>query len=270
MTNGASGGTSGRTVFWRSFVVQAFAATLFMVVNSLTVLDDHSHLDPWEPWVWEGTSALVILGLLWLPWLTYRRASPEDGLRRPQFWLTHAAGVLVWSALHVAGFLVLRHIAYAAVGETYEFGPLSEEFPYELRKDALSYALFVATFWVVERLSTPAAPPQPEAGGAFDIADGQRIIRARLEDILAVTSAGNYAEFVLADGRRPLMRAPLVKLESELDAKGFVRTHRSWLVNSRRVTGLRPDGSGDWTVELGEVEAPLSRRFPEALQRLRG
>jgi DNA-binding LytR/AlgR family response regulator len=51
---------------------------------------------------------------------------------------------------------------------------------------------------------------------------------------------------------------------------GFVRTHRSWLVNPARVTGLRPEGSGDYAVELGAVEAPLSRRFPQALAALRG
>jgi len=48
-----------------------------------------------------------------------------------------------------------------------------------------------------------------------------------------------------------------------------VRAHRSWLVNVRRVTGLRPEGSGDWTVELGAVVAPLSRRYPQALERLK-
>ena len=85
-----------------------------------------------------------------------------------------------------------------------------------------------------------------------------------------MSSAGNYVEFWLADGRRPLMRATLAAIEVELEAYGFVRAHRSWLVNGARVTGLEPDGSGDWTVELGEVRAPLSRRFPEALARLRG
>jgi DNA-binding LytR/AlgR family response regulator len=40
-------------------------------------------------------------------------------------------------------------------------------------------------------------------------------------------------------------------------------------VNSARVTGLRPEGSGDYAVELGAVEAPLSRRFREALAVLR-
>jgi DNA-binding LytR/AlgR family response regulator len=35
------------------------------------------------------------------------------------------------------------------------------------------------------------------------------------------------------------------------------------------MTGLKPEGSGDYTVELGSVTVPLSRRFPQALAKLR-
>ncbi len=66
------------------------------------------------------------------------------------------------------------------------------------------------------------------------------------------------------------MRSPLSALESELAPRGFLRTHRSWLVNAGQMTALKPEGSGDYTVELGSVTAPLSRRFPAALARLRG
>ena len=65
------------------------------------------------------------------------------------------------------------------------------------------------------------------------------------------------------------MRAPLTAVEGDLGERGFVRTHRSWLVNRSRVTGLKPEGSGDWSVELGAVEVPLSRRFKAALGQLK-
>ena len=91
-----------------------------------------------------------------------------------------------------------------------------------------------------------------------------------LSDILAVGSAGNYVEFALADGRRPMMRSPLSALEDELGPRGFVRTHRSWLVNAARMTALKPEGSGDYTVELESLQVPLSRRYPQALETLRG
>jgi len=90
------------------------------------------------------------------------------------------------------------------------------------------------------------------------------------DQVLAIASAGNYVEFVLRDGRKLLMRSPLSALENELSPRGFLRTHRSWLVNAGQVTALKPEGSGDYTVELGSLAAPLSRRFPAALARLRG
>jgi DNA-binding LytR/AlgR family response regulator len=65
------------------------------------------------------------------------------------------------------------------------------------------------------------------------------------------------------------MRTSLGALAGRLEAHGFVRTHRSWLVNAARVTGLRPEGSGDYAVELGDLEVPLSRRFRGALDVLR-
>jgi DNA-binding LytR/AlgR family response regulator len=49
-----------------------------------------------------------------------------------------------------------------------------------------------------------------------------------------------------------------------------MRTHRSWLVNGGMVTALKPEGSGDYTVELGPQAVPLPRRFPDALAKLRG
>ncbi|HYJ34867.1 MAG TPA: LytTR family DNA-binding domain-containing protein, partial [Rhizomicrobium sp.] len=113
--------------------------------------------------------------------------------------------------------------------------------------------------------------PQPVAASpTFDIRDGAKLTRVMLADILAVTSAGNYVEFLMQDGRRLLMRTPLSAVESDLAERGFVRTHRSWLVNEKAVTGLTPEGSGDYEVALGGLTAPLSRRFPAALARLRG
>jgi len=67
------------------------------------------------------------------------------------------------------------------------------------------------------------------------------------------------------------MRASMAQIEAALAGAGFVRTHRSWLVNAACVRALTAAGSGDFRLELaGGVTAPLSRRYPEALARLRG
>jgi hypothetical protein len=285
-TNGARRGTGGlldgglerlrgagiRDLIVGGLIITAGAGAV-TVVNALTVQVDNPSVSAWEPWVWEGTSAFVVVLLAWLPWLSTAAAPPDlvrDGWRgRCVFAGTHLAAAAIWSALHVVGMMSLRLTIYGlADAGPYEPGPAGEVYLYEFRKDLLSYAAFVGLFWILRRLRrTDQATLRPVS---FDIRDGARIIRAPVGGILAVSSAGNYVEFWLADGRRPLMRATLAAIEVELAAYGFVRAHRSWLVNGARVTGLEPDGSGDWTVELGEVRAPLSRRFPEALARLRG
>lgn len=271
MTNGAASGTSGierRAFLWGAGFTAAiiFGVTL---VNVATINHDMPHLDWREPWVWEGSSALAICALLWLPWVA-QKIAPLDEWRSPRTWLVHGGAILIWSALHVTGFLLLRHGAYALVGDTYEYGDLREEFPYELRKDILSYLLTCVAYWVARRLAVQSSATAPDQPATFDIRDGAKIVRAAIVDILAVSSAGNYVEFHLADGRKPLMRASLAAIEGQLSPFGFVRTHRSWLVSAARVTGLTPAGSGDYTVQLGALEAPLSRRFPAALMRLRG
>lgn len=279
VTNGASSGTGGlrsalRRADPRDFREGALwiaaISVAVVVVNSLTALADQTGIDAWEPWVWEGSSAVGLWLALWIPWLATTLAPPDETLTegwrpRVRFVAVHAVGALAYSALHVGVFVLIREGAYALIaGADYSFG---DRFLYEFRKDVLAYSLFVSVFWlcgyVRRRRDQPVRPV------SFDIRDGARIIRTPLGEILAVSSAGNYVEFWLADGRRPLMRATLAAVEVELEHFGFVRAHRSWLVNAGRVTGLRPHGSGDWTVELGAVEAPLSRRYPQALERLK-
>ncbi len=248
-----------------------FVAVVVTTVNALSTLADAPNLQTWEPWVWEASSALMVVLLLWIPWLATAVAPPDQALAagwRPKaaFLGIHALGLVSYSALHVAGFVALRKLAYDLWADgPYQFG---DRFIYELRKDLLSYALFVGVFWLAGYLRRRR--DEPVRPVSFDIRDGARLIRVPLADILAASSAGNYVEFWLADGRRPLMRTTLAAVEVELERFGFVRAHRSWLINAGRVTGLRPEGSGDWTVELGAVEAPLSRRYPQALERLRG
>jgi DNA-binding LytR/AlgR family response regulator len=165
----------------------------------------------------------------------------------------------------------LRTLVYWLAGDHYSAGSFWPNFGYEIRKDVLAYALFVAGFTLIEHLlRQQQLIDMPGQTLTFDIRDGARLNRVRLDEVLAVASAGNYVEFVLRDGRKLLMRSPLSALENELGPRGFLRTHRSWLVNAKAMTALKPEGSGDYTVELGSLAAPLSRRFPEALAKLRG
>ncbi|MGN6517609.1 MAG: LytTR family DNA-binding domain-containing protein [Rhizomicrobium sp.] len=268
--SGDAVGTSGtlRRTFFYAF---AAAATMVAAVNTINVITiTHApRMDLAGPIVWEGSSWIALMALFWVPWIGYRLAPP---FVRPRWkLLLHVPIVFLFSLAHVWGFVLIRELIYRLAGDHYDFGSFWPNFFYELRKDVLGYALFVAGFALIEHLLRQQQLIEtPGQTLTFDIRDGARLNRVRLEEVLAIASAGNYVEFVLRDGRKLMMRSPLSALESELGPRGFLRTHRSWLVNANAMTALKPEGSGDYTVELGKVEAPLSRRFPDALAKLRG
>jgi hypothetical protein len=265
-TSGAVLGMSGRArlTFFYSF---AAIAVLVAAVNAINVISDQENGSALVgPVIWEGSSWLSLLLFLWIPWAAWRWAPP---IVRPRWkLLLHVPAALAFAFAHVSGFDLLRIMAYGMAGSHYAFGPFFTQLTFEMRKDLLGYALFIGLFSLIDHLLQRPGD-MPAAASTFDIRDGARLTRVKLDEILAVTSAGNYVEFVLADGRRLLMRAPLRGVEDDLAPRGFVRTHRSWLVNASKVTTLKPDGSGDYTVELGKQSVPLSRRFPDALAKLR-
>jgi hypothetical protein len=260
-------GTSGtlRRTFLYAYAATAVFAGVVNILNILTIQHARPGLSLLGPAIWEGSSWLSLLAFFWIAWVFWRLAPLQA---RPRWrLLLHIPGALAYSLAHVGGFIALRKLAYWALGSRYVFG---ENFLYELPKDVLAYGLFVAGIALVEHLLRQQQLIQtPGQTLTFDIRDGARLTRVRLSDILAITSAGNYVEFALQDGRRLLMRSPLSAVESELAGRGFVRTHRSWLVNSARVTALKPEGSGDYEISLGTMDVPLSRRFKAALAKLR-
>jgi hypothetical protein len=260
-------GASDAKVLLAGLAALAIMTGAVNTLDVLTMLHNQPQNGVAGPIVWEGTGGLTILVAAFIPWLLLKYAP----LERPPLWRTiliYAAAAPLFSVVHVASFVVLRMLIYAAAGSRYEFGPIVQNFEYEASKDIFGYFGAILMFWFARRFlsnrsDSAAAIPM------LDIRDGARLVRVRTDDVLAVTSAGNYVEFVLRDGRRPLMRKPLSAMEAELANKGFVRTHRSWLVNAMQVTGLKPEGSGDYAVEVGNLRVPLSRRFPEALAKLR-
>ncbi|HEY7979031.1 MAG TPA: LytTR family DNA-binding domain-containing protein [Rhizomicrobium sp.] len=264
-------GTSGR--LRRSLVYAFFTAAVivgvFNLINVITILHERPDIDWREPVIWEGSSWITLLLFFWVPWVFWRFA-PPFGRSRLRL-LLHIPGALLFALLHVGSFIWLREFAYWLAGAHYQFGAFFPTYLYELRKDALGYAMFIAGFTLIDHLlHQQQLIDVPGQTLTFDIRDGAKLNRVQLDEVLAIASAGNYVEFVLRDGRRLMMRSPLSALETELGPRGFLRTHRSWLVNAKAMTALKPEGSGDYTVELGKVEAPLSRRFPEALAKLRG
>jgi hypothetical protein len=257
----------------RTFVYTLAIVAVFCIgINTNNVLTDLHNAPGFGlmgPVIWEASSWVTLVSFFWIPWIGFRLAPP---LACPRWrLLIHVPVGLAYSLFHVAGFVLLRRLAYGLHGLHYDFGPFWPNFLYEFRKVVVSYALFIASFTLVARLvGNRHRTNPPDIPATFDIRDGAALNRIRIEDVLAVASAGNYVEFVLRGGRRLTMRSSLSAVEADLRAHGFLRTHRSWLVNPGHLVALRPQGSGDYVVDLGALTVPLSRRFPAALAKLRG
>ena len=268
MTSRKASGTDGYDL--RVLVAGVVALGIFTAVINVLDVISIAHGEPqygvFWPVIWEGSAGLAILPAALIPWVLLKYAPPDRPLWRTILTFTVAAPL--FSVVHVSLFVAMRAAVYAIAGGTYQFGPIVQNFEYEASKDVFGYFGAIFLFWAARR-HFRALAARPATQPSYDIRDGAKLVRVRVEDILAITSAGNYVEFVLRDGRRPLMRKPLSSVEAEMAPLGFVRTHRSWLVNALQVTGLRPERSGDYAIEVGAVTVPLSRRFPDALAKLR-
>jgi two-component system LytT family response regulator len=65
-----------------------------------------------------------------------------------------------------------------------------------------------------------------------------------------------------------LLRDTIIEMEKQLAPKGFVRIHRSTIVNLDRVTELRPTENGEYQVILNSgAELKLTRNYRDALDR---
>lgn len=275
---GATGAVRGASGFPRRGAVRAvlvIAAFLALVdtINVFTALNDAAErgfrLAPWEPICWEATSGLSTLLACGIVRAALTGA-PPGRTRWPVLLAAHLAASLVFSALHVLLMNLMRVAIYAARGLHYRFG--ASGFVYEYRKDLIAYIVIAGIFWLFAAPARKGSPPVLSAPPRrlFDIVEGSRVLRVPVEEISALHAAGNYVEFLLADGRRPLMRGALAEINERIGTDLFVRTHRSWAVNVGHVRGLGPAGSGDFQIDLdGGLTVPLSRRFPEALARLR-
>lgn len=117
------------------------------------------------------------------------------------------------------------------------------------------------------RRGAPAAVAAtfPADAPRFAVRDGHRVHLVPVRDILWVESFGNYAR-VHTPAARHIHRATMTRLAEQLTPYGFVRVHRTAIVNGARVVRLRPAGSGrvEALLDTG-VRLRVSRTFREAL-----
>ena len=272
-TSGMKGGTNSIPPV--GYLTAAVGTVLFTSINVWTGIHDITGpATPIRPWMvvsWEYTSAAMILLLLPLLGIASMQAKALFRTSAAAAAAIHIAGWLVFTLLHVGGFVLMRDALYALMASHYDFAGIDSWF-YEAPKDAASYAILVMTLTIassrVDQTTDPAEPvrEEPEVS-RFTIRDGTRSAYVLPNEIVAANSEGNYVEFYLADARQLLMRTTLAEVERELAPRGIVRVHRSWLVNPGHIRETRSAGSGDRRLlMLGDLEVPASRRYVATLE----
>jgi two-component system, LytTR family, response regulator len=113
---------------------------------------------------------------------------------------------------------------------------------------------------------TAAAPP-PRAIDRLVVRGSGRVRLLPVEQINWIEADGMYVKLHTRDGHAYLHRALLGSLDSALDARRFVRIHRSAIVNIDVVAELRQDEHGDYVAVLRDrTEVRVGRRFRIRLQ----
>jgi hypothetical protein len=272
VTSGEEKGTSGRArAEWRPWFFVAAVALVVVAVNASSDLLEmqRAGLDFqwWEPVAWEVTSAVVVVAMAPVIGIAVRRWTPDrDDFLRPG--LIHFGLTIPFALVHIAGIYLLRNAIYWLGQAHYGFfddGVALVVF-YEWRKDVLTYAVIAATYWIFQYIAARRqAATAPPVDDRIEVRDGGAAVFLAPRDITHVEAAGNYVEFHTS-AKTHLVRGTLASWEARLLARGFVRVHRSRLVNKTQIAALKPTPSGDIEITLANGRTVLgSRRYRAVL-----
>jgi DNA-binding LytR/AlgR family response regulator len=87
-------------------------------------------------------------------------------------------------------------------------------------------------------------------------------------DVVAVQAEGNYVS-LQREADSYLLRESISRVAEKLKAYGFIRIHRSWLVNTTFVVEIKPYSTGNYAVRVkGGKEYAVTRAYKKNLKPL--
>ena len=126
--------------------------------------------------------------------------------------------------------------------------------------------LFIQKIYLKGRADVSATEEQAAGPEKLVVDDEGSKVLLDLADIISIESAGDYVAIATSD-RVYLDRCTIQSMEDRLNSSGFLRVHRSAIVNLRHVTTLTPLGKGrfDLVMTNGRTVSS-SRRYEPILQ----
>ena len=151
--------------------------------------------------------------------------------------------------------------------------------------DAVDYVLKPVTAERLERAIGRALArrgegrDKPAAGSEwiaeFWVPHRSELLRIAADDVMRIDAERDYVRLHVGGGEGParsyLLLQTIAGLEARLDPAKFIRVHRSTILRRDRITGLRHDGLGVWSVELaGEEPVRIGRTYLSKVKALAG
>jgi len=110
--------------------------------------------------------------------------------------------------------------------------------------------------------------------GEFWVPHRSELLRIAADDVTRIDAERDYVRLHVGGGegaRSYLLLQTIAGLEAPLDPAKFIRVHRSTILRRDRITGLRHDGLGVWSVELGDDEpVRIGRTYLSKVKALAG
>jgi DNA-binding LytR/AlgR family response regulator len=183
--------------------------------------------------------------------------------------LEQLGGSLLFSIGHFCLLIAMRVLVHASRGWHYEWqGGLWYNLLFEYQKDVGIYALvvlIVSGYGYIQSLRVQLQQDSPgEAQLCVQTGRGESVIK--LSEVDYLEAARNYVTVHSGD-REYLLRETMANLAEQLQPHGFLRCHRSFLVNLEQVSEIRSKDSSGHEVALANGQlVPLSRGFKESFK----
>ena len=224
--------------------------------------------------IWQGAAFALWLPVSVIVWLVIRR---------------FGAGLAALGALTVAGLAIvpLAAVGGAAIDLAFAEGATADLMERALTRTPVAILLYTAICAVgaaaLHRSRAAAARAYAQSLEAvvrsarelvaaprltpdrLIVMAGSRRVPVLLDEIEWFGAAGNYVVAHWAD-REGLLRQPLKTLETALDARVFVRSHRSIIVNLALVRQTQSLSDGSWKLTMASgAELVASRTYRDAV-----
>lgn len=90
-----------------------------------------------------------------------------------------------------------------------------------------------------------------------------KLIKIDLKDLIYVEGLKDYLKYYTVNSEKPILSLKSMKsLEEELSSKNFMRVHRSFLVNLKKITTIERN-----RIIFGEKYIPVSEKYKENFQK---